>query len=227
MLYGCSVLKVYFFNSILINRIMNRLIGRILWLLVLMSAVMPAYAINASQVLDRAASSLAKSKGVTAAYTLVSGSARQSGSIKSKGKKFVITAGGVTTWYDGHTQWNLNAASGEVTVSTPTAQELASGNPYLLVTSYKTHYTLKPLKSKIPGTYAIQLSPKSAQNPVKQAVIYIRSSDYMPCRLDVTPRKGSVTSVMITSIKKGVSLADSDFVFPKSRYPKVEVIDLR
>ncbi len=206
---------------------MNRLSGRILLLLALILAIVPAYAVNASQVLDRAASSLAKSRGVTADYTLVSGNSRQAGSIKSKGKKFVITAGGVTTWYDGRTQWNLNAASGEVTVSAPTMQELATGNPYLLVTSYKTHYSIKPLKSKIPGTYAIQLLPKSAQNPVGQAVIYIRSADYMPCRLDVTPRKGPATSVMITSIKKGVSLADSDFVFPKSRYPKAEVIDLR
>ena len=206
---------------------MNRLSGRILLLLALIFAIVPAYALNASQVLDRAASSLAKSRGVTADYTLISGNSRQAGSMKSKGKKFVITAGGVTTWYDGHTQWNLNAASGEVTVSTPTMQELATGNPYLLVTSYKTHYSIKPLKSKIPGTYAIQLLPKSAQNPVRQAVIYIRSSDYMPCRLDVTPRKGSATSVVITSIKKGVSLADSDFVFPRTRYPEAEVIDLR
>lgn len=200
---------------------------RSLWLAVLVCLMLPAHALTAVQVLDKAASSLIKSKGITADYTLVSGGARHGGTIKAKGKKFVITAGGVTTWYDGRTQWNMNESTQEVTVSTPTAREVASSNPYLLVSSYKSTYTAKALKSKIPGTYAIQLLPKSGNNPVRQAVIYIRSSDFMPCRLDITPRSGAASSVMITSMKKGVSLPDATFVFPKSRYPGAEIIDLR
>jgi len=184
-------------------------------------------ALTASQILDKSAAMLLRSKGITAVYTVITAGNRQSGSIKVKGKKFYISYGNVQTWYDGRTQWNYNASSNEVTLSVPTSQELAYISPFALVSSYKTLYTSKPLKSRIPGTYAIQLSPKSSQNPVKVAVIYIRSTDFQPCRLDVNARSGHSSSYIITSVKKGLNISDKSFVFPKSSFRNVQVIDLR
>lgn len=186
-----------------------------------------AAALTPSQVLDKAYASIAGSKGVTATYTITSGRHKSTGKISAAGNKFCIDSSGIITWYDGKTQWNYNAATSEVTVSTPTPAEVASISPYALISSYKTLYNLKSLTSKIPGTYAIQLRPKNSKSPIKNAVLYIRSKDFQPCRLDVTPQQGSASSVVITSIKTGLNLPASTFVFPKGKYPKAQVIDLR
>lgn len=205
----------------------NKFYHIFLLLMLLMSVSDIACALTPAQVLDRSASALLKSKGVTANYTLSSSGQRQSGEIKAKGKKFYISAGGVQTWFDGATQWNYSPKHQEVTISRPTAAEIASASPYALVSSYKSNYTLSSLKSSIAGTYAIALKPKSKSNPVKQAVIYVRSSDFQPCRLDMVARNGTKSSIIITSIKTGVNLPDVTFVFPAKQYPKAEIIDLR
>lgn len=186
-----------------------------------------ANALTPAQVLDKAYSALTKSKGVSASYTLTVSGQRQAGKIESLGNKFHISAGGLETWYDGKTQWNYNSRNKEVTISTPTPSEVASVSPYAMISSYKTLYSLQSLTSKIPGTYAIRLLPKNGKSPIKSAIIYVRSSDFQPCRLDVTSRDGAVSSVAITSIKTGQNFSSSAFTFQKSKYPNTEVIDLR
>ncbi len=190
-------------------------------------AVTTSAAPTAASVLDKAASALLKAKTVTASYTVKSGGAVQKGSISVKGKKFCIACGGFGTWYDGRTLWNYNKADNEVTISAPTAQEIVTVNPYALLSSYKTLFTAKLQNSSIAGTYAITLTPKSAQNMVRHAVLYIRSSDSQPVRLDVTDRTGAKSIVVITDIRRGSKLTDSAFVFPSSRYKNVSTIDLR
>lgn len=182
---------------------------------------------TASGILDKAASALLKGGGVSASYTIKSGGGTQQGTLNVKGKKFNISSRAASTWYNGRTLWDYNAANNEVTLSAPTAQEVSAINPYALVASYKTAYTPKLLKSSIRGTYAVLLAPKSTQSAVKSAIVYIRASDYQPVRLDVTARNGSVSTIVVTNIRRGVKLADAVFNFPKNKYPNASIVDLR
>ncbi len=200
---------------------------RIFLPLLLLALAFPANALTAAQILDKSSASLLKSKGITAVYSIITNGRKTTGNISAKGKKFYISTSGVRTWYDGDTQWNYNTASEEVTVSRPTAAEVATLSPYSLISSYKTLYNPKALTSKLPGTYAIQLNPKSDRNSVKTAIVYIRTTDFLPCRLDLTLRDGSKSTVVITSLKTNQSLADAVFKFPKAKYPKADIIDLR
>lgn len=182
---------------------------------------------SATGILDKASSALIGSKGISATYTIKTGGHSQQGALNVKGKKFSIINSDISTWYDGKTMWNYNHADKEVTISTPTNQELATMNPYTLIASYKTLYTPQLQTSAIKGTYAISLTPKSAQSPVKKAVVYVRASDYQPVRLDVTARNGSTSVIVITNVKKGVSLTDASFVFPSAKYKGCSTVDLR
>ena len=185
--------------------------------------------ISATQVLDNAAGRLHKSGGIVASYT-VKGSGNKvgvRGTLKVKGSKFAILDNNVSTWYDGATQWNYNVHSDECTVSTPTVSEISQINPYALLTGYKTLYKASMAKSKIFGTYAVKMTPVSRQNPVKSAVLYVRATDWQPVRIDLADRQNQTVTILITSIKTGQKLSDSAFTFPKSKYPKAEIIDLR
>lgn len=198
-----------------------------LLLLSLLFFAAAAQAMQPAEVLDKAARVINSSGGITATYTMKVGGRSHTGSIAAKGKKFHINMGGIVTWYDGKNQWNLNTAAGEVTLSTPTAAEISSASPLVMVSSYKNTYRLQAVKSAIAGTYAVKLLPKSSTSTVKSAVIYVRKNSFQPCRLDVSSRDGSSSTIVITSLKTGQKLPDSRFVFPKSKYPKVTVVDLR
>ena len=64
-----------------------------------------------------------------------------------KGDKFLLETEGVTTWFDGRTQWSYLASSDEVNVSEPTLEELQSINPYSWLSLYKQDYKLKVAKT--------------------------------------------------------------------------------
>lgn len=182
---------------------------------------------SASDIMQRAATSILKNGGISATYTLKSGKFTQSGTINVKAKKFSILTKEASTWFDGTTLWMYNAEDNEVSISNPTAAEIVYMNPYALVASYKTEYTAKLVTGTVKGTYSIQLTPKNSKNPVKSAVLCIRASNYQPVRLDVTARNGVKTVIIVTNIKTGVSLSDNIFKYPSSKYPKAQVLDLR
>lgn len=183
---------------------------------------------SAAQIMQSAYQNLMKSGGITASYTVsVKGHGKASGSLKVMGKKFFISYAGVSTWYDGKNQWNYNAESKEVTISVPTSEELQSVNPYSILSSYKSNYNVSLATSKIAGTYALLLTPKSASNPVKKATLYLRASDYQPSRLDVVSSDGVVSTIIITQIRTNQKLSDSAFKFNAKSYPGVSVVDLR
>lgn len=183
---------------------------------------------TAQEIMKTAADRLLKAKGISAGYIVtVKGHGSVNGSIKVQGKSFVISHAQVSTWFDGKTQWNYSHSSNEVTISTPTPEEIQAVNPYALLSSYKSLYTATLEKSKIPGTYAILLTAKSKSSAVKKATLYLRHKDYQPARVDVTADDGSVSTIIITGIQTGQSYGPSTFRFNAKAYPGVTVVDLR
>lgn len=186
-----------------------------------------AAAPTASSILAKAASSLLKAGSITATYTVKTGGGSQQGTLNVKGRQFSVLTASLSSWYDGKTLWTYDASEREVTISHPTPGEIASMNPYAMLSSYKNEYTAKLVKSNIPGTYAVQLTPRNASNPVRTAVLCLRASDLQPVRLDLTARGGGRSTVVVTNIRRGAKLPASSFTFPKSRYPRAKVVDLR
>lgn len=182
---------------------------------------------TAQSILKQAADKYKKAGGLSATYTLISGSDKQSGSLKTKGNAFAVEAGQYSTWYDGITLWDYNPTDNEVTVSNPTKAEMSAINPYAILSSYQNEYKVQLVTSNIKGTYAVLLIPKSAQSPFKSATLCLKAADLQPVRLDLTAHNGAKTSIIITNIHTTASLPSSTFKFPTSRYPGVKTADMR
>lgn len=201
---------------------------KIILLLTLLIGVFALHgAPTAASILDKSAAALLKSGGVSASYTYKSGGYSENGTLKTKGKMFSLISSNRSVWYNGKSLWTLIESEKEVTLSAPTTAETSSLNPYMLVSSYKTEYTAKLVKSTIKGTYSILLTPKNKSNYIKSAVLCIRSNGYMPVRLDVTDRSGNKSSIIISGIKTGQKFSDSTFAYNAKSHPGVKLIDLR
>lgn len=196
-------------------------------LAILLSAMSVNAALTASDILQKSASALLKSGGVTASYTYKTGAYSESGTLYAKGKKYSLISSKRSIWYNGQSLWSLNPAEKEVTLSLPTAAEASALNPYMLVSSYKTEYTAQLVTSNIKGTYGILLTPKNKSSYIKSATLCVRSSNYMPVRLDITDRSGNKSTIVITNVKTGQKLGDSTFTYNAKSHPGVSLIDLR
>ena len=182
----------------------------------------------ARDVLRRTVDAFRTVGGVRADFEVRSSEGRTSGTIQLKGEKFVLEAGGMTTWFDGHTQWTYLPSSDEVNISEPTEAELQTLNPYAWLSLYDQGYALKLLSGGEADACRVQMDAASPDMPIRQLVVEIRKSTWLPVRISLT-LEGSMdpTVIIIRDCRVKQNYTDSFFTFDHRAYPSAEVIDLR
>lgn len=181
---------------------------------------------SAANIYSQAVAKLKNAGGLTASFTMKSSQGVISGTLKSQGGKFAIVTKSYSTWYDGKSMWSYNPSSGETTLTRPSAADITSTNPMALLSS-SGNYNVSFAKNKVAGAYRLILTPKSNKEGIKRIVVTLNSSSYLPTAFDVTPSSGARITVGISSIKTGQKLPSSSFTYPKKKYSKVPVVDLR
>ena len=208
---------------------MKKLYGWIglLWML---GWLMPACAQDggARDILRRAADAFRRSGGVSASFSVRSPEGNSTGVIRLRGEKFVLEAGGMTTWFDGHTQWTYLPESDEVNISEPTDEELQTLNPYAWLSLYDRGYDLKLLPADASDIYKVEMVARSPEVQVSRLVLWLDKSGLQPVKFSLT-LAGSVepTEITVGNYRTGQTYADAMFTFNPREYPTAEVIDLR
>lgn len=183
-------------------------------------------ALTAEQVAQKAAAVISGAKGINATFSMRLNGKNVKGTLKSSGQKFSVILPQVSTWYNGKTLYTYNPRTMETTVITPTAQELLESNPLLYVKGGAGGYSYSFSPVKRNGKYVIDLVPRSKKSGVRKLTFTINSSNFLTERIIVTTASGS-TTVDVTSFKAVNALPASEFEYPKSKYPKAEIVDLR
>lgn len=186
---------------------------------------------DAREILDRAADAFRRAGGVRVTFSVRAPEGNTNGVIRLKGDKFLLETEGMTTWFDGRTQWSYLASSDEVNLSEPTSEELESINPYAWLSLYKQGYKLKlaPIGNASDATTCKVVMTAARRSQEMQCVIlYIEKGSYRPLKFSMV-RRGSKEAVLvlINSCETGKEYADSLFVFDREDYPTAELIDLR
>ena len=200
------------------------------WMLFL-TIPMVAQQPDARDILDRAADAFRREGGVKITFSVRAPEGNTNGSIRLKGDKFLLETEGVTTWFDGRTQWSYLASSDEVNVSEPTPEELQSINPYSWLSLYKQDYKLKVAKT---GNASDDTAYKVVMNATKRSqdmqciILYIEKGSFRPLKLSMVQRGSTDAAVVfINSYQTGKNYDDSLFVFDRKAYPTAELVDLR
>lgn len=183
-------------------------------------------ALTPQQVAQKAAGVISNAKGLSASFTVKGNGRTASGTIKCAGNKFSVKMPDASVWYNGKNLYTYNPRVNETTVTTPSAQELIDSNPLLYVKGGGSNYKYSFSSVKRNGKYVVDLTPISNKTGIKKLTFTINSSNYHIERIMATTSSGSVT-VDISSLQVGTVPAASEFEYPKSKYPKAEIIDLR
>ena len=161
---------------------------------------------DARDILDRAADAFRREGGIKITFSVRAPEGNSNGSIRLKGDKFLLETEGVTTWFDGRTQWSYLASSDEVNVSEPAPEELQSINPYSWLSLYNQDYKLKVVKvgnASDDTTYKVVMTATKRSQDMQCVILYIEKGSFRPLKLSMVQR-GSKDAVIV--LKGGMTL---------------------
>ncbi len=201
------------------------MIKKIILLLCLLSA--PALrAITAGEVLNKVLSAVESAPSLTLALKAVSENGSGSGSLTVARECFTFSGEDIKVFYDGKTQWTYQPSEKEVSVTTPTANELAEVNPLAFLRNYQVNYKVSMLSST-KTAYKIKMVSNRRSLYIRSAVVTINSSTWLPTEVTAELSNGGKLTVTVLSAVKGKKQTSDYFRFSTSANPGVEVIDLR
>lgn len=156
---------------------------------------------------------------------------KQEGNMKVKGKKFRLQLDKNTIINDGTTLNTYNSDANEVTLSDPAEmdQEL---DPSKLFTQYEKGFKSQFVEEKKDAAGAlvqvVKLFPIDATKKAFHTVVLtVDKAKGEPRSVQVLYKDGNVVTYTLKRFTANPALADALFVFDKSKYPGVEVNDMR
>ncbi|MDE6267791.1 MAG: outer-membrane lipoprotein carrier protein LolA [Muribaculaceae bacterium] len=194
--------------------------------IILGSLPLAAQKSDAVATVRKAADKILSAPSVTVSLTLSNGSEKQSATLVMMRDAFTITAPSYRSWFDGRTQWTLFDETGEVNMTTPTASEIAESNPFTILSTLSSHYSLSPAPAPA-GCSKVSLRPLKSSAPFSSATITVNNSTLLPVSLTAVTSDGQTISVTVSKVTFGQKLPISTFRFNQRDFPGVDIIDLR
>lgn len=186
--------------------------------------MLTANAETASELLNRVSSKISAAKSVNVQFK-IDGS--QTGELKISGKKFYVSAMGNTSWYNGKEMYTYNSSSKETTLFIPTKTELAESNPLYYVSGAQGNYDISFAPSAAGDVTTLILTPKRKKDSIKKVELSVSKKKLLPESIKIFTKSNKNSVIKITKLSLGESMPESTFIYPKSKYSKVKIIDLR
>lgn len=191
---------------------------------------------DAKKILDAVSAKFKTFKTVKAAFTYkvenAAGKAlsTKTGTIMMKGTKYRISFGGQEIFCDGKTVWNYDKSANEVTVNN--LDESGGGiTPAKLFTDFYNNDFLYKLngEKKVGGKVLqeIEMTPTDKNKSFHKVYLMVDKVAKTINSTRVLEKTGDRFVYSVTSMNTSTPMADNLFVFDKSKYPGVEVVDLR
>ncbi len=152
----------------------------------------------------------------------------QKGTFLSHGAKFRLLSTDYEDYSDGKNLWHFVKANQEVEL-TGLDSESNVFNIINMIKSYAKDYRPKLIREENRGNAVfnvIDLVPKGKSAIAKIRIVANKNSNRI-CEMSIQIREGNTYTYTISKYETKVKTQDSDFVFPSSKYPNIEIIDLR
>lgn len=190
----------------------------------------------AKQILDAVSAKFKTFSSVQAAfaYKVENGAGKalstKTGTVWMKGNKYRVSFGGQDIFSDGKTVWNYDKSSNEVTINNVDASG-STLTPQKLFTNFYDKDFLYMLngEKKVNGKtlQEIEMTPTDKSKAFHKVYLQVDKSAKTIYSTKVLENGGNRYTYTVSSMKTNTALADNQFMFDKSKYPGVEVVDLR
>ena len=205
-----------------------------LMIALLMALSVSAQTKNADQLLDELGTKTNSYKNikVTFAYTMKNEEAgideTTNGTLIVSGEKYHLNIAGQEVISDGKTLWTYLADSEEVQVNDVDPEEGFS--PSKLLSSYNKEYNAKKEKDLIidrKSFLQLKLKPKDKDSNFDFVILVINQDAMQLSKFIIHDFEGNIFTYDLKQFVTNSELPADSFTFDPSKYPDVEVIDMR
>ena len=189
---------------------------------------------NAIALLDEVSAKTKACKSIRAdfSYTMENKQAKineeKTGTLTLSGDKYCLRTAGQEVFCDGKLIWTYLKESNEVQINDPDTKDDAL-TPSKLLSSYTANYKSRILKdrpAKEPNETAIELIPNTIKNFTK-AILVVDNVKKQVKSFMLFDKSGNTFTYQITKYQTDVPVTASEFTFDKTKFPGVEVNDMR
>lgn len=154
----------------------------------------------------------------------------QEGNIKVKDRKFRLTLLDNTVINDGQALWTYSQKTNEVSISDPGEMD-ETLDPANLFNVYEKGFKSQYVGAGTEGGVAVETINLYPLEPAKKAfhtvVLTVDKAKMEPRKVVMKYKDGNVVTYILKRFKPNAEMVDALFTFDKSKYPGVEVNDMR
>lgn len=155
---------------------------------------------------------------------------KQEGTMQVKGKKFRLVLDKNTVINDGVIVYTYNKDNNEVMLSDPSEMD-QDFDPSTLITQYEKGFKSQFVEEKVDAGITVQvvkLFPlEPAKKPFHTVVLTVDKAKNEPRVVQILYKDGNIVTYTLKKFTANPSLVDALFTFDKSKFPGVEVNDMR
>lgn len=209
-----------------------------LFFAIMMLMIFPVFSqtkdVKAIALLDEVSAKTKSYKSIRAdfSYTMENKQAKvnevKTGTLTLSGDKYRLKAAGQEVICDGKTIWTYLQESNEVQINDLDNKDEAL-TPSKLLSSYNSSYKSKMLKDHSatdPNEATIELIPNVIKNFTKATLVVDKVKKQVKSFI-LYDKSGNIFTYRITKYQTDLPVTASEFSFDKSKFPGVEVIDMR
>lgn len=191
---------------------------------------------EAKKILDAVSARFKSYQAVQAVFTLKAEDGKgkvqgnKKGTVYMKGNRYRVSITGQEIFCDGKTTWTYDKTANEVTVTAvdPSANTIT---PQKLFTNFYDKDFLYKLNGEktVNGkrVQEIELTPTDKSKNFHKVYLLIDKKTQTIVSTLILEKGGNKFSYIVNSLNGKAKVADALFIFDKSKYPGVEVIDLK
>jgi outer membrane lipoprotein carrier protein len=192
---------------------------------------------DAKKILDEVSNKMKSYKSIQATFTLKIEDAKgnpqatKKGTLSTKGNKYRLSLTGQEIFCDGKNVWTYDKSANEVTVTKydPSANTTMASPQKLLSNFYDKDFLYKLNGDQKLGTKTvseIEMTPVDKTKNFYKIYLYIDKATKTIYSGKMLDKSGNRYLYTINSLNGKAVVSDAAFVFDKSKYPGVEVVDL-
>lgn len=206
---------------------MTLLLSRTLALLALVLAVPVAQAQSPDAVARQLQSRYGAMESLQARFVQTAGGQRLEGTLSVRDQAFRLDLGSQVLVTDGGTLWSYSRDDAQVVVQDYDPARVGFNVGQLFTNYLDVFRVTAATKARIGGVAhdVLTLRPRQAGSSVRDATLYVRSSDAVPTRVRVHDVNGGTLAFDLREVRRNAPLAASTFRFAAPR--GTEVVDLR
>lgn len=191
---------------------------------------------KAKNILDKVSSKNKTYKTINAEFAIILENKKenikdfQKGVIWIKENKYKVDLNVSTIFFDGKTQWTYMKESNEVNITNPDPKDDNILNPAKIFNVYETGFKIRFIREKFEknrAIYEIELYPKDLKKDFTKINLKIDKDKMQIFSMKRFGKDGTDFYLEIISVKTNVEMADNLFIFDKSKFPNVEINDMR